>query len=134
VGVDLSPRMLAIARQKAVYADCREQEIHDFLREQAAGSLDGAIAGDVLIYIGNLMDLFAELKRTLRRGGFFAFSTEECVGDDYRLLPAGRYAHSHAYVARLAAEDLYIESQEPWQLRLESGRPVAGCVYLLVRR
>ncbi len=60
VGVDLSPRMLAIARQKAVYADLfASRKSMTSCASRRPGASTARLRADVLIYIGNLMDLFA---------------------------------------------------------------------------
>lgn len=134
LGVDLSPRMLVTARSKGRYGEICEREIHEFLGHEQDASLDGALAADVLIYVGDLSVLFAQLERSLRHGGFFAFSTEECEDADFKLLPTGRYAHSHNYIRSLAGDAFAVERQEACVIRLETGTPVVGRTYLIVRR
>ena len=89
------------------------------------------MAADVLIYIGVITELMSQVARVLRRRGWFAFSTEECEGADYRLLPTGRYAQSQDYVRRLADAAFAVLAAEPTVLRREEGRAVAGRLYLL---
>ena len=134
VGVDLSEKMLALARARGLYDELCVSEIHEWLRMSPATRFDLVIAADVLIYIGVLVDLFKEVARVLRPGGWFAFSTEECEVKDFLLLPTGRYAHSESYVRRLANAAFAVIAAEPVTLRTDPVRPIAGRLYLLARR
>ena len=134
VGVDLAEKMLAFARAHGVYDELHAAEVHAWLHAAAPASFDVAMAADVLIYIGALEDLFLGVARVLRAGGWFAFSTEECDGDEYTLRPTGRYAQGQAYIRRLAQQAFAVAVADPMFLRVESGRPVAGRLYLLRRR
>ena len=62
------------------------------------------LAADVFIYVGDLSRVFAGVRRVLAPQGVFAFSVELASGLDLQLLPSLRYAHSEAYVRRLADE------------------------------
>ena len=123
--------MLAQARARNLYAQLDLAEIHAWLHDAKEGSFDALCAADVLIYIGALEALFSEAARILRPGGWFAFSTEECSPKDWQLLATGRYAQSHDYVRRLAASAFTILRAEPATIRIESGNPLPGRLYLL---
>jgi predicted TPR repeat methyltransferase len=131
VGIDLSEKMLAQARAHGVYDELHLGEVHAWLRGSRAGRFDLVIAADVLIYIGALEDLFREIARSLRSGGWLAFSTEECESVDYTLRPTGRYAQSEAYIRRLAEPAFKVVAAEPTIIRLEVGNPLEGRLYLL---
>jgi predicted TPR repeat methyltransferase len=134
VGVDLSPKMLAQAEDRNVYAKLDLAEIHAWLRDAEQASFDAVFAADVLIYIGAIETLFRDAARVLRPGGLFAFSTEECSPMDYKLLATGRYAQSEAYVRRLAGDAFAVLRADPTTIRVESGRPLPGRLYLLQKR
>jgi predicted TPR repeat methyltransferase len=134
VGVDLSEKMLAQARARGLYDELHLGEVHAWLRGAATARFDVVIAADVLIYIGALEELFREVARALRIGGWFAFSTEECEVVDYTLLPTGRYAQSKAYITRLAESAFAIVDANRVVIRVESGTPLAGRLYLLQRK
>ena len=134
VGVDLSAKMLAQARARNIYAQLDLAEVHAWLQEAAPESFDAICAADVLIYIGALESLFRDAARVLRSGGWFAFSTEECVASDYRLLATGRYAQSEDYVRRLSVESFAVLHADPATIRIESGSPLPGRIYLLQKR
>jgi predicted TPR repeat methyltransferase len=133
VGVDLSERMLAQARARNIYDRLDFAEIHAWLQLAEADSFDAICAADVLIYIGALETLFREVARLLRTGGWFAFSTEECSDTDYKLLATGRYAQSQEYVRRLAGGSFTVVNADPTTVRIESGAPLSGRLYLLQR-
>lgn len=133
-GIDLSPKMLAQAQARNVYRELRLGEIHASLRGLEPGRYDAVFAADVLIYIGELEELFGEAARILRAGGWFAFSTEECDSPDYRLLSTGRYAQSRAYIARVAERAFDVIEARATTIRMESGVPLPGRLYLLHKR
>ncbi|MBI3446290.1 MAG: tetratricopeptide repeat protein [Magnetospirillum sp.] len=101
LGVDLSPRMLEIASGRGLYADLREADAA--LALARSRSLSAVMATDLFIYIGDLDDVFAGAAAALAPGGWFLFSVESADGEDYKLLPTGRYAQSPAYIRSLLA-------------------------------
>lgn len=133
LGVDLSPRMLALARERGVYdellqADIVEHLLHDRDRH------DLLVAADVFIYIGDLAPVFAGAARVLQTGGLFAFSVEEAREEvDYELRPSSRYAQSERYLRALALangfEVLHLVREA---LRMDQRTPVPG-LYVLLR-
>ncbi len=133
VGLDLSARMLEEAGRKQVYDRLVEAEIAAWLAQQEE-AFDLVAATDVFIYFGDLAPVFAATRRTLRPGGLFAFSTELSEDAESQLLGSLRYAHSAAYLARLAEEGGWrLESQSTHVLRQEEQRDVAGQLTVLRR-
>ena len=133
VGVDLSANMLAEAARTDAY-DCLERaELCDFLA-RSAGEFDAINAADVLVYFGDLAPLFRVAAGALRPHGLFAFSVEEGAGADFELRGSGRYAHSRACLAELAAahgfDCLHLS---PQALRRDREGEVAGLVVVLRR-
>ncbi len=102
-GIDLSPAMLAKARARQLYDVLVEQDIAGWLQAAPAAAFDVVIAADVLIYIGELNEIFAAVARALERGGLFLFSIELASSGDFKLETSGRYAHAPDYIRRLAA-------------------------------
>jgi len=102
-GVDLSSRMIAKARERAVYDSLIVGSMDDALegREQA---FDLIIAGDVFTYVGELSNVLAGCASALPVGGFLAFSVESGEDGNYQLRPTGRYAHSMEYIASATSE------------------------------
>lgn len=134
VGVDLSEKMLAKARQLEIYDQLLAVDMSEWLSNTAKESFDLVIAGDVFVYVGALDAIFRDVARIVRSGGLFAFSTEEINGVDYKLLASGRYAQSEAYIGRLGQPSFDILVGSPTVIRLESGTPLAGRLFLLQRK
>jgi len=112
------------------------------MQGEAASTYDVVIAADVFVYLGKLDELVDQARRLLRPGGLFAFSVEslEALADDaaalpdlgdYRLNVTGRYAHSIAYLARLAGHSGFVVlSTTNTESRLDKGKPVQGYLAL----
>ncbi len=137
-GVDLSPRMLEKARERGLYDRLIEADIEDFLADaqDAYGRerYDLVAAADLLIYFGDLAPFFARLAARIEPQGLFAFSVETTGAGDFTLLPSGRFAHSSAYIERLAARDFHVLRQQPTTIRFEANQPVVGALFILQRR
>ena len=67
VGVDLSPQMLAKARDKGLYDELVEGELTAFLQQRPA-AFDLLVSGDTLIDLGQLEPLFDAAAHALREG------------------------------------------------------------------
>ena len=132
VGVDLSPRMLAKARARGGYDALEVAEVVDYLNTHSA-AFDLVTAADMVIYLGDLAPLFAGAARALRRGGFFVLSAETCAGTGWTLLPSGRFAHSHAYLAALAPPAFTLRASVPTHIRFEGKAEVPGVICLYER-
>lgn len=132
-GVDLSARMLAKAGECGVYTELECVEITDYLARHDQ-EFDLVLAGDVLVYFGDLAPLFAGVRRVLRAGGRFAFSVEAAEQADFELGAARRYRHSQPYLDRLAHEHgLTVDALESHVVRFDAGRAVNGHLAYLRR-
>jgi predicted TPR repeat methyltransferase len=131
-GVDLSEKMLAQTRAAGLYDELACADIGDYLAAHPQ-AFDLVVAADVLVYFGDLGTLFGQVRAALRPSGTFCFSTEALDGGEFVLLPSNRYAHSLAYLERLAAEHgfMVLEASSA-TVRSEHGADVMG--YLLVLR
>ena len=106
VGIELSPAMLTQARGKDLYRTLIEGELPGVL-DGVTGAFDTVLASCVLYYFADLSPFFVHAARLLRPGGAFVFSVDPLAdsdGDIGVVLP-GEYAHSRAYLRRLAAEN-----------------------------
>ena len=130
VGIDLSPKMIAKAREKKIYDIIENIEINDYL-EQNSEKYDLLIAADVLIYIGDLGRLFSNVAAVSRPGAIFLFSIELVLDGDYVLERSGRYAHSNSYIRQLAISNKFeISRIENIVLRKEKNKDVEGQLFL----
>ena len=103
-GVDISSAMLEQARRLGVYRELIHADLGEFLAATALRP-DLILAADVFIYVGDLAAVFRSARRILQPGGCLAFTVELAKeGRDLQLLPSLRFAHSAAYVRRLADE------------------------------
>ena len=91
-----------------MYDELANEDVVEYLNRRVA-AIDLVLAADVLIYIGDLDELFAAASARLRGGGLFAFSIEATANDDYRLQTSRRYAHSPTYIRRLATRHGWAE-------------------------
>ncbi len=126
-GVDLSRSMVQQARAGGAYRRVEKADMLPILKD-AQEPEDQVLAADVFIYVGALDPVFAAVRRRLSSDGCFAFSVELERGDaELRLLPSLRYAHSVAYIRRLAAEHGF-RLHTLWEapLRQDQGTPVDG--------
>lgn len=131
-GVDISPRMLAKARETSVYDEIVERDLYEFL------SLDNArydliIAADLLIYIGALEELFVGIRRCACNGALFGISIElNRAEGDYRVGTEARYLHSRAYLYKVAAStDWHVLHEQEIPLRKSGDMESAGIIVAL---
>jgi predicted TPR repeat methyltransferase/Flp pilus assembly protein TadD len=130
-GVDISANMLKVAQRRQIYDELICDDLVDFLRRRS-GEFDIAVAADVFVYIGDLSEVFQAVRRRLRPGGFFCFSVEAGGQEDFVLGTNLRYAHSAAYVRKLAEEHGFIpEAIESSVIRHDGGAQVLGHLAVL---
>jgi predicted TPR repeat methyltransferase len=132
VGIDLSAGMLAKAAARRLYDHLEVADLLAVLGERVV-AWDLVVAADTFPYLGDLAAVFDGAAGSLKPGGWFAFSTEACEGEGYRLKGNGRYAHADGYIERLAAERFEIVARTMATLRREAASPVEGGFYLLRR-
>jgi len=132
VGVDLSPNMVAKARQRGVYDEVIEGDLVAIMHQHAE-SFDLLVSADVLNYLGDLSLVLGAATGTLRPGGRFIFSIEAGEGDGYAMdRKHNRYSHGKPYIERLAAMHGFVhEAFDAITVRTEAGRPVEGFLVLL---
>jgi predicted TPR repeat methyltransferase len=134
VGVDLSEAMLAMARDRGVYD---ELVCADMIA--ATGAMhceyDVVVAGDALVYLGELAPVAGAIAGALRPGGLVVATTERNPeGAPHRLMPSGRFAHAADALPRaLAGAGLVIVANDALVLRREGGSDVDGRLTLARR-
>jgi predicted TPR repeat methyltransferase len=130
-GVDLSEKMLDKARERGLYDRLACADIGDYLAENA-DAFDLIVAADVFVYFGDLAPVFSLVQQALRRNGYFCFSTEACEDADFALRASNRFAHSLAYLRRLAGSAGFaLVEANPAPLRTENGVQVMGHAVVL---
>jgi len=130
-GIDLSPNMLEKARQRQVYDHLICSDITRFLETQDR-VFNIVAATDVFVYVGDLSPVFPAARRALRDGGLFGFSVEGTEEGDFVLRRTLRYAHSLAYLRRLAERHRFaMEIVEPHVIRRDAGADIDGYLVLM---
>lgn len=141
-GFDLSANMLAKAAEKGVYDRLARADLSLaagesglFDTDAPEGRADLVAAADVLMYLGDLSEVFASAARLVRPGGLFAFSVEDGGDGDLPVLrPSLRYAHPESFIRRRAAESgLAIVTVARETIRMDAGEPVHGLLFLARR-
>jgi predicted TPR repeat methyltransferase len=130
-GVDLSPGMLEKAREKKIYDVLARADIIEFLAATEE-RYDLFTAADLFIYVGNLEPVFSAVGGAAMAGAWFAFSTEATDEANYKLNETGRYSHSRSYIELLSRKfGFAVRSCQAESIRTQSGRPVAGYLFVL---
>jgi predicted TPR repeat methyltransferase len=132
-GVDLSPGMIAQARDKGLYDRLAVADLLTFLREESAG-VHLVIAADVFVYIADLAPVFAEVARVLAPDAVFGFTVESKLGDDVIMGEKLRCVHGADYVRaaleRAGLAPVYFEGRV---LRTDGPQHVGGIVTLATK-
>lgn len=106
IGVDISGKMLAQAKEKGIYDNLVEAEINQFLQQNKA-SYDLIIAADVFPYFGELDTLFYTIHQHLKLGGYFIFTTEISATTFWSLETSARFSHHPDYIQKLAEQNQF---------------------------
>ncbi len=131
-GVDLSEKMLAKAAEKGVYDQLAAADVVRFMQQEEQ-RYDLVLAADLLTYLADLASLMQAVTRIAAPSCLFIFSTEHGKQRNWQVRPTGRFAHSPAYVARVAAENGWqIISSAQAELRREAEAWVQGKLFALV--
>jgi predicted TPR repeat methyltransferase len=126
VGIDLSPEMIELARNRDIYDALEVAEITSWLLDRRR-RFDIIVACDTLIYFGDLRQVLVPAAGLVEQGGIIAFSVE--LGDrrPFHLTDSGRYAHDPDHIREVAADaGLSIARMEEGFLRMEYGAEVTG--------
>jgi predicted TPR repeat methyltransferase len=104
VGVDLSPGMVAKARERGGYDELAIAELTGFLRQRPQ-AFDLVVSADTLVYFGDLSQVIPAARAALRPRGALVFTLERCEAGEapagFHLHPHGRYSHTRDYVMRI---------------------------------
>ncbi len=130
-GVDLSPAMVELAREKQLYDQFAVGDIVAFLNATPPRSFDLVLAADVFVYVNDLAPVFAAVAAVLAPDGLLAFTTETHEGEGVKLLPTLRYGHAETYLRdALRSAGLSVLSLAAVTVRSEKGVPVDSLVVI----
>ena len=130
-GIDLSNKMLEIAKHKNVYDKLSQSDIVEYLSSKPL-DFDYFIAADVFVYIGNMTEIFRLIKSRNKQPAQLVFSTEHTELDGYHILKSGRYSHSKTYIESLCKKfDYNVAHFSTADLRKEKEHFLTGGIYIL---
>ncbi|MBQ9271176.1 MAG: tetratricopeptide repeat protein [Alphaproteobacteria bacterium] len=124
VGIDISAKMLELARQKNVYTELHQADILTYLSDSHS-DFDAVIAADVFCYFGDLRSIIAAVSPTRL---IFSIETDS-TAEKFTIQANGRYKHNPQYIELLLRNSGYTEiTQTELILRRENGKDVVGCI------
>jgi predicted TPR repeat methyltransferase len=125
-GIDLSERMIGLARGRGIYDALTIGDFETILSEPGP-DYDLIIAADSFIYHGDLAPVLDGALKHLKSQGFLIFTVEGTQARDWELTSANRFRHSEAYVRNACArEGLEFCGLMECSIREESSQPVPG--------
>ncbi|OGO95646.1 MAG: hypothetical protein A3F41_00715, partial [Coxiella sp. RIFCSPHIGHO2_12_FULL_44_14] len=125
IGIDISEKMIEVARQKNVYDILEVGNIEQALDQHKNNHL--IVAADVFTYIGDLDSIFKKVVDALTPNGLFAFTIEKTAQKPYVLQQTIRYAHSQEYIQKLIeAHSFIVERFDNLILRKQKNQPLEG--------
>ncbi len=131
VGIDLSPEMIAFARERGIYDRLEVAEITAWL-DQTQAQFHLIVACDCLVYLGDLQRVVEMTAKLLKPGGCFAFTVERGQRYPFHLTDSGRFTHHPNHIREIAANSrLLLARLEEGFLRTERGLEVTGLLALL---
>lgn len=133
-GVDLSEKMIGIARETGLYARLECAGLLAFLAREAHAAYDLVLAADVFCYVPDLAPVFTEVARVLEAGGRFAFTIQSHAGVGVVIGDDSRVHHAPSLVRALAAgAGLAIADEVEASTRQDRGKPVPGALFVLAK-
>jgi len=134
IGTDLSERMLNLADDKKVYTDLYNEDISESLNNKKIieSNINLITAADVLVYIGDLDEVFYFMKDNFKNC-YFLFSCEDNNSTkDYELKKTGRYQHNKDYLFKILKKyNFNYIFDKQFQLRKNENTPVTGNIFLV---
>ena len=102
-GVDISPEMLTVARDKGVYDDLSAGDMVECMTHHD-GPFDAIVCCCVLYHLNELEHFMTQASRLLGAAGHLFISVDPAPDEyDIAIADQGEFAHSRAYLRRLAA-------------------------------
>lgn len=133
IGIDLSPKMIELARGKGIYSQLIQTDAISYLNH-ATASFQLIVAADVLPYFGELETLFTSIGRQLSTDGMFIFTTEISKDKPWKLQNTARFSHHETYIQQLCENNgLHILKQEKTIARIQDDQPLEVYLYCVHR-
>ena len=129
-GLDISDKILAVAREKNLYQHLVKDDILSFLGETEE-HFDLLLAADVFTYMGDLEPLFKACYQKSTAGAVLCFSVEESDLEPFNLKETGRFGHSSDYIEKKCTAcgwKLCVSKQS--KLRQDKGQWIHGYLYI----
>lgn len=130
-GVDLSTRMLEIARRKQIYHNLHLQEGISFMLG-CKQRFEIVAAIDSLSAMGGLSGFIQAARNALTQNGLLVFTIEKDLhAKKYHLAPNGRYAHHPDYVTEILTSRGYsILHHQDYNLRMDFNHIIPGQIFI----
>lgn len=126
-GIERSVAMVAQARERKIYDTLIEGDLPGILHT-VEGPFETILSSGVLCYFADLGPFFTQASRLLTPGGTFLFSVDPLSDPrEVAVTGPGEYAHSRAYLRRLAAENGFKEMAI--EIDLHRGPPGFWCAF-----
>ncbi len=136
VGVDLSNQMLIEAQAKNIYHTTVKADIVAYLKT-VEQRFDIIVLADVIVYVGDLTELFALMAMRLAPDGIILLSVElapATLKASYGLTATGRFQHQLPYIHHVAkANQLSLLREKTVPLRSQEGQAVSGQIMAFQR-
>jgi len=130
VGIDLSPNMISLAKQKNLYHELHLGDITEKILSYR--DVDLIVAADTLVYLGDLEPLIKNCHYALKPGGLLAFTVEQTEVAPYLLQKTARFAHDQKYIEELAKNhDFSIVTYKQIVARKQHGENVINGLFIL---
>ncbi len=130
-GVDISDKILQIAKKKGIYDALIKDDILSFLTDDS-DTYSLIIAADVFTYMGDLEQLFFACRNRCTKSGLFCFSVEESDSKTYNLKDTGRFGHALDYIQSLSEKTGWtVHSNRQSRLRLDRNKWISGFLFVL---
>ena len=130
IGVDISNKMIIQAKKRKLYDLLFVDEILNYL-DSTSEKFDLFVALDVLIYIGDVTDIFKSIAQRSMHTSYLIFSIELQHADGFKLLPSGRYSHSKNYIIKKSESSFKVVKTKKIKLRKENDKWIFGQIFIL---
>ena len=133
-GVDLSPRMIEVARAKGLYDRLAVSDITHYLAEQNDAVFHLVVAADVFAYVADVAAVCVAVAHVLAPGGLFGFTVETHGGAGAIVGTKMRYAHGEQFIRDAIADSrLTLVELTHASSRTENRAPVPGLLAVAQR-